>query len=110
MMLQLQKYDLDVQYVSGKKVPIRDLLSRQPVADSFELEGLDLHVHTVMQSINVTDRRIQLLREATKNDPQMQMLKATILDKWPETRLQCNRSILEFWNQKDELSCANDMI
>ncbi|KAH3714034.1 hypothetical protein DPMN_073837 [Dreissena polymorpha] len=41
MMLQLQKYDLDVQHVSGKEVPIRDLLSRQPVTDSFELEGFD---------------------------------------------------------------------
>jgi len=110
MMLQLQKYDLDVQHVSGKEVPISDLLSRQPVTDSFELEGLDLHVHTVMQSINVTDRRIQLLCEATKNDPQMQTLKATILDGWPETRSQCNRSILEFWNHRDELSCADDLI
>jgi len=107
MMFQLQKYDLDVQHVSGKEVPISDLLSIQPVTDSFELEGLTLHVHTVMQSINVTDRRIQLLCEATKNDPQMQTLKATILDGWPETRSQCNRSNLEFWNHRDELSSHN---
>ncbi|KAH3849352.1 hypothetical protein DPMN_091751 [Dreissena polymorpha] len=57
MMLQLQKYDLDVQHISGKEVPISDLHSRQPVTDSFESEGLDLHVHTVMQLITVTDRK-----------------------------------------------------
>jgi hypothetical protein len=110
MMLQLQKYDLDVRHVSGKEVPISDLLSRQPMTDKFSIEGLDLHVHTVMQGLLITDRRLESLRSATKTDLQMQTLKQTIQDGWPDSRTKCHQTILEFWNHRDELSCCDNLI
>ena len=41
---------------------------------------------------------------------QFQTLKRTILDAWPETRKMCQSSILEYWNHRDELSVADDII
>ena len=56
-MLQLPKYDLDMCYVSGKDVPISDLMSKSPSdTDTFTLEGLDLHVHTVLLKIILRNR------------------------------------------------------
>ena len=71
MMLQLQKYDLDVKHISGKDIPISDLLSRQPLSDMQEADGLDLQVHTVLQSLFITDRRLESVRHATSGDSQM---------------------------------------
>ena len=110
MMLQLQKYDLDVKHISGKDIPISDLLSRQPLSDMQEADGLDLQVHTVLQSLFITDRRLESVRHATSGDSQMRTLKQTILQGWPETRAACNKSVVEFWNHRDELSAAGDLI
>lgn len=69
MLLQLQKYDLDVRFVGGKNVPIGDLLSRQPLPETQEIAGLHLQVHTVIQSLFITDKRLESVRNATLQDP-----------------------------------------
>ena len=110
MLLQLQKYDLDVRFVGGKNVPIGDLLSRQPLPETQEIAGLDLQVHTVIQSLFITDKRLESVRNATLQDPQMQTLKMTIIEGWPDLRSECPKPILDFWNHRDELSVADDLI
>ena len=110
MMLQLQKYDLYVKHISGKDIPISDLLSRQPLSDMQEADGLDLQVHFFLQSLFITDKRLESLRHATSGDSQMRTLKQTILQGWPGTRTDCNKSVVEFWNHRDELSAAGDLI
>ena len=40
----------------------------------------------------------------------MQLLKWTILNGWPETRKQCNPLIIEYWNFREELSVADEVI
>ena len=75
-----------------------------------EADGLDLQVHTVLQSLVITDRRLESVRHATSGDSQMRTLKQTILQGWPETRADCNKSVVEFWNHRDELSAAGDLI
>lgn len=112
ILLQLQRYDLEIRHVSGRDLPVADTLSRKFMPDTYpELsEGLDLHVHTVMSTISVSDRKLDEVRQATRNDNQMQILKQTILDGWPETRKMCQTSVVEFWNHRDELSVAEDII
>ena len=110
MLLQLQKYGLDVRFVGGKNVPIGDLLSRQPLPETQEIAGLDLQVHTVIQSLFITDKRLESVRNATLQDPQMQTLKMTTTEGWPDLRSECPTPILDFWNHRDELSVADDLI
>ena len=45
MLLQLQKYSIDVIHESGKDIPVSDFLSRSSLPDTFEnlSAGLDLH-------------------------------------------------------------------
>lgn len=110
MMLSLQKYDLDVRHVSGKEVPIGDFLSRQPMSDCSEIEGLDLHVHTVLSSMTYTDRSLENVRNETRTDLQMIALKQTIVRGWPSSRSDCPDMIREYFNHRDELSTADDLI
>jgi hypothetical protein len=82
-------------------MPISDLLSRQPLKDTFKLDGLDLHVHTVMKGLNITDRRLDALKHDTQKDANMQILKETIIDGWPVSRAKCDPAIIEYWNHRD---------
>ncbi|XP_053403234.1 uncharacterized protein K02A2.6-like [Mercenaria mercenaria] len=110
MRLALSKYDLDVQFVPGKEIPTSDLLSRQPLKLTFENNDLDIHVHTVLKGLHISDRRLESLRLDTKNDVNMQLLKQTIIDGWPISRADCKAEIVEFFNHRDELSVADDLI
>ena len=74
ILLQLQRYDLDIKHVSGRDIPLADTLSRKFLPDTYpELsEGLDLHVHAVFSTISVSDRKLEQVRKATRNDVQFQ--------------------------------------
>ena len=66
MLLQLQKYDLQIEFVKGKSIPLADTLSRKYLPDTFpELsEGMDLHVHSVVSNLPFSDGKLQELVEA----------------------------------------------
>ncbi|XP_033759897.1 uncharacterized protein K02A2.6-like [Pecten maximus] len=50
------------------------------------------------------------LKLAFESDSQVCMLKTTILEGWPESRKDCPKSILEYWNHRDELSVIDGLI
>ena len=112
MLLQLQKYDLDITFVRGVDLHIADALSRNMLKDTYpELsEGMDLHVHTVMSSLPISDQRMQEIKIQTELDPQMDQLKQVILKGWPEMRQHCPEQLKEFWNFRDELTVVNGLI
>ena len=64
MLLQLQKYNIEVIHKSGKDIPVRDFLSRASLSDTFPnlVTGLDLHVHTVLQQLFITDKRLKTIQ------------------------------------------------
>ena len=112
MLLQLQRYDIDVQYASGKKIPVADTLSRRYVSDTYpELsEGMDLHVHTVLSSLPISDRKMKEIKAHTEQDPQMDQLKQVILKGWPEERHLCPEQVLDYWNFRDELTVVDSLM
>ena len=58
MLLQLQKYSIQVEHKRGKDIPVSDYLSRTSLLDTYSnlIDGLDLHAHTVIQQLCVIDR------------------------------------------------------
>jgi hypothetical protein len=76
MLLQLQHFDIEVVHVKGKNIPLGDALSRNFMPQTYPdlVEGLDVHVHTVLKMLPVSDQKIDQLRTATRNDSQMQQL------------------------------------
>ena len=105
MLLQLQKYDLQIEFVKGKSIPLADTLSRKYLPDTFsELsEGMDLHVHFVVSNLPFSDGKLQELVEAGNSDQRFHNLKTVIKDGWPENRSDCSPSIIDYWNHRDEL-------
>lgn len=112
LLLSLQKYDITVQYVRGKDIPISDYLSRHSVNDTYPtlIDGLDTHVHSVKKQLSVTDRRLEIIRQAIRDDREMKILTRHILEGWPNSRSDCDPAVTHLWNHRDELSFEDDLI
>lgn len=112
MLLQLQKYDLNVQHVPGKQIPLADTLSRKFLPDTYPnmSEGIDMHVHTVLDMLPVNDCKLHEIRVATSNDPDMCELVEVVRRGWPEKRYSCPSSVLEYWNFRDQVTVNEGIV
>ena len=112
MLLQLQRYDLDVTFKPGSQIHVADTLSRNFVQDTFPefAKGMNAHVHTILSSIPISDRKLEEVRRETELHEQLQLLRDTILDGWPDARNSCPPKIVDFWNHRDELSYIDGLL
>lgn len=106
MLLQLQRYDIEILHCPSKDIPVADMLSRKPLQDYDNTlsEGKDEQVHSVMKSLPVSDKKLSEIRTATEKDSQLKLLKQTVLSGWPEERNKCPANPLDYWNFRDEIS------
>jgi hypothetical protein len=113
MLLRLQKYDLKVHYTPGKYLVTADTLSRSnPTAatDSANVENVQLHVDMVINTMPMSDHRLEEIRRETASDPELMSVMQTILDGWPANRVNCKPETTEFWNVREQLSTADGII
>ncbi|XP_053382273.1 uncharacterized protein K02A2.6-like [Mercenaria mercenaria] len=68
------------------------------------------HVHTVLKQLPVSDQKLEKIRIASQNDDQVQTLIQVIRNGWPRMRQDCPKSVVEYWNHRDELSFENGLI
>ena len=81
MLLQLQKYDMKIEYKPGSEMLLADALSRCPARYSQEIK-LDLRV----DYIAFTSAWIETLRETTCEDPVLSTVYQLVLHGWPKER------------------------
>jgi hypothetical protein len=110
MMLRIQKYDVQIKYVPGKDVPVADALSRISSCRGDTLPGLDVTVHEVLLSLNVSPTRVPQIQEETMKDTTLSVLCKIISEGWPEKRSECPAYLHPYWNYRDELTVSNGMI
>jgi hypothetical protein len=111
MLLRLQKYDLRVIHVPGKNIPVADCLSRNFLCGNESDEDmLEVHIHTVISQLPISEDKLRVVKESTLKDIQLQKLKDVIMEGWPETKHSCPREICEFWMVRDELSLVDNII
>ena len=113
MLLQLQKYDLNIIHVPGKSIPVADTLSRKFLpADPLEIltEDLNAQVHTILKNMPVSDNKMMELRKATAEDPKLHHLIVYVQSGWPESRRECHPSATVFWNFREEMSLIDGIL
>ena len=115
LMLRLQKYTLDVSYTPGKYMHTADALSRAYLQTtcSGDLSGeeeIKVYIDSIITNLPVSDRKIQEIRQETKRDEQLQQLKKSILDGFPDQKSEVPSSIQEYWNIQNELSYTDGLI
>ena len=117
LLLRLQRYDMEVVYVPGKLLVTADTLSRaveniKPTNKSDECleKDIDMYVNAVINTMPFSDKRLNEVREKTNSDVDLTVLKDVILGGWPHSKPDCPAPVMEYWNVRDELSVADDVI
>ena len=129
MLLQLQRYDLEVIYRPGEQQLIADTLSRLPAerAESeelanlevFQLERESIRAEVVAKELNVieerdfvrvSDQRMEEVEHAAASDEEQRMLAQVIGKGWPAKIQEVSVLIRPYWNFRDTMVVQDGIV
>ena len=103
MLLQLQKYNLQWKYKKGTSMFIADTLSWAHLPEVYacdlelatNLEGID---HTAPMLLTVSKDRLIQIKQASTDDPTLQVLRETIQQGWPESKTEVPPAVQAYFD------------
>ena len=112
MLLRLQKFNLKVGYKKGAEMFLADTLSRAPLPSTApptnclrpeheEVCRLDLENVNAAEFLTISNDGLENIQRLTEADNQLQHLKMTVLQGWPEAKQQIEPLIAEYWTYRD---------
>ena len=105
MLLQLQKYDMKIEYKPGSEMLLVDTLSRCPSRYSQEIK-LDLRV----DYIAFTLAWIEKLKETTCEDLELSTVYQLVQHRWPKERRRVPAIAKYYWDFRDKLSTDDGLL
>lgn len=117
MMMQLQRYHINLVWLPGKEMHIADCLSRAYLTREEKGNGEIALFSTLaktainfMESLPFAGKQLESLKSHTDEDETLQLLKTTIIAGWPENRNDVQPALLPYWSYRDELSVTDGVI
>ena len=113
MMMQLQRYTLEVKYIPGKYMYVADTLSRAFIKGESRCgaaEDVEVVVHSLVNNLSVITDKMGELKEATITDEALQPLKCTTRRGWPRKMGSLPQELQQYWNVRDELHEAEGLL
>ncbi|GBM11903.1 Transposon Tf2-6 polyprotein [Araneus ventricosus] len=108
--LQLQCYDYEIFYKLGKEVFVSDTLSKAPlIKNHFPTPEEDSLVLSVLDSLPISDIKLQEISDANKSDPLVQELKSLLECGWDSSK-GVSLSAKKYLQYKDELHFVDDLL
>ena len=108
MILRIRRYDINFVYLEGKKLVLAETLSRAPLTSTDR--PVEVHAIKACKHLNVSDKRIKEIREATEHDEVLQTLTRTILDGWPDKSEDISENIRIYFDTRDTLSVYEGLV
>ena len=96
-------YDFNVEYIQGKCNVLADCLSRAAVADTIELP-------IEACSLNCSADKLQVLRESTKQDETLVLLKEIVTQGWPEKIKDLPPELQPYWTFREAITVADGLL
>ena len=69
-----------------------------------------IHMTVALYNTPTSDVRLQEVKEATKKDSTLQLLRQTVQSGWPRKGIQVPKEVQEYWNIRDEISETDGLI
>ena len=114
MLLRLQKYDLEIQFKSGKQMYLADTLSRASLTNvnnedvlTIEKELEEIHM---VDFLPVRKASLEEIKEESQKDEAMQALAEVIRTGWPERKKEMSKDVSPFCHVRDQLSVQDGII
>ena len=108
MLLQLQPYDLTIQYVPDKDVPIADTLSCLLPEEHHPVADLDIQIPEVSTQFT-TDLLLRIVQE-TAADHELCILKNIVFNGWAELPSEVPQVCLKYSNFRNKISIDNSIL
>ena len=111
MLMKTQKYNLRINYKKGKEMFLADTLSRAYLPEvnschfSQKLEDIDHRI-----SLPVSKARWQQIKHASADDPELQQLRHTFQNGWPDSRKETPECLYPNFDFRDELTVQGDLV
>ena len=102
MVLKVSGYDLQVEYLPGKKQFLADTLSRASLNEDDELQV------NMLERISITKVKYAELQQTTANE--LHELYSIIQTGWPETKHQVSHNVRQYWDARDRLTALDGVI
>lgn len=116
MILSLQRYDLEVQYVKGKDLVLADTLSRNieikeaPTAKDRDPLWKTIEEINALETIDIQPELLERIKQATKKDETCQILKQYIVNGWPNEKASVIECVKPFFAFRAELVIQEGVI
>lgn len=113
MLLQLQKYDINLKYKPGKELIIADTLSRAYIDDDSKFElcnNVTEYVCMIVSEINISQKKWLQFQDETDKDKELQLLKKVIQEGWPNNNKSISEPLKKYIQYKSELTIIDDLI
>lgn len=122
MLLQLQRYNVKLEYHSGKEVVIADTLSRAPIEENsiedvniYELEQEQAEMSEIIsvnliESTRVADDRLEHIKRETSKDPALMIVMKYIANSWPMNIKQVPDYAKEYYKFRHELTEQDGLV
>ncbi|GBL90201.1 hypothetical protein AVEN_130320-1 [Araneus ventricosus] len=108
--LHLQCYDYEIFHKPGKEMFVSDALSRAPlIKNHFPTPEEDTLVLSVLDSLPISDIKLQETSDANKSDPVVQELKL-LLECGRDSNKGVSLSAKKYLQYKDELRFVDDLL
>jgi len=122
MLLQLQRYNVKLEYHSGKEVVIADTLSRAPI-ESSDIEGINIYtIEKEQEEINeiqsldlieatkVSESRLEHIKVETSRDAALVNIMRYISSSWPDSIKKVPDEAKEYYKFRHELTEQNGLV
>lgn len=114
MLLQLQKFELQLAYKKGSEMYLADFLSRAPVTkghtvkdEEFEIFATQLVKIDQSKGLKISGVKLEDLKAQTKDDEDMQELMDIIQGGWPDSKHEVPVALRDYFGYREEL-CTQD--
>ena len=107
MLLRAQEYNFEIEYKSGKDIPVADALSRAPTSVSVSEEVVAVNN---LSFTPLKPSRLDEIRVSTNADNTLKLLKNTIMEGWPENKFLLPTPLTPYYNYRDELTVQDGII
>lgn len=122
MLLQLQRYNVKLEYHSGKEIVIADTLSRAPM-DSSNIEGIniyniqeeqeemnDIQNINLIEATRVSENRLEHIKLETSRDPALVKVMMYIASSWPNNIKYVPDEAKEYYKFRNELTEQDGLV
>ena len=114
MFIKLQKYDIQLKFKPGKEQFIADTLSRAYLINNDSKSNFDSEIESqvclLKFKINATDEKYEKIKQATKCDQELIILREYIIKGWPKKIKDVNDNVKIYYKYKDTFQIADDLI